>query len=99
MTETICGFATCPISTRFKVGSVEELKIHVVKGNTATVIVPELSVSTHPGLNNEGSISNVEGVLTRVGMSYDSSHARWREERGRRGQTCCSKFNEQGKAS
>ena len=53
--------------------------------------MPELGVPIHPGLNNEGFISNVEGVLTRVGMSYDSSHARWREERGRRGQTCCSK--------
>ena len=85
--------------TRVKAGAVEDLKIHVVKGNIATVIVPELGVSTYPGLNNEGSVSNVEGVLTRVGMSYDSSHARWREERGRRGQTCCSKSNERGKAS
>ena len=48
-------------------GSVEDLKIHVVGGNTATVIVPELGVSLHPDLNNERFISNVEGVLTRVG--------------------------------
>jgi zinc finger protein len=29
--------------------------------------VPELGVSIHPDLNNERFISNVEGVLTRVG--------------------------------
>jgi len=52
--------------TRVKVGSVEDLKIHVVGGNTATV-VPELGLSIHPDLNNERFISNVEGVLTRVG--------------------------------
>lgn len=46
--------------------STEDLKIHVVRGNTATIVVPELGVSIHPGLNNEGSISNVEGVLTRI---------------------------------
>jgi len=28
--------------------------------------VPELGVSIHPGLNNEGFNSNVEGVLSRI---------------------------------
>jgi len=55
-----------PTSTIVKVASTEDLKIHVVRGNTATVVVPELGVSIHPGLNNEGFISNVEGVLTRI---------------------------------
>ena len=60
-------FATCPTSQESRRGSVEDLKIHVVKGNIATVIVPELGVSIHPDLNNEEFISNVEGVLTKVG--------------------------------
>lgn len=55
-----------PTSTKVKVTSTEDLKIHVVRGNTATVLVPELGVSITPGLNNEGFISNVEGVLTRI---------------------------------
>ena len=55
-----------PTSTRVKVASAEHLKIHVVRGNTATVVVPELGVSIHPGLNNEGFISNVEVVLGRI---------------------------------
>lgn len=29
-------------------------------------MVPELHVSVHPGQNNEGFISNVEGVLARI---------------------------------
>jgi len=55
-----------PSSTRVRVASTEDLKIHVVRGNTATVQVPELGVSIHPGLNNEGFISNIEGVLLRI---------------------------------
>ncbi len=55
-----------PSSVKIRVGSTEDLKIHVVRGNTGTVLVPELGVSIHPGLNNEGFISNVEGVLARI---------------------------------
>lgn len=55
-----------PSFTKVRVASTEDLKIHVVRGNTATVLVPELGVSIHPGLNNEGFISNVEGVLARI---------------------------------
>ncbi len=35
--------------------------------------MPELDLSIHPDLNNEGFICNIEGILTRAGMSYDSS--------------------------
>ncbi len=55
-----------PTATSLKVMSAEDLKIRVVRGNTATVLVPELGASIRPGLNNEGFISNVEGVLTRI---------------------------------
>jgi zinc finger protein len=46
--------------------SSEDLKVHIVRGNTATVMMPELGVSIHLDLNNEGFISNVEGVLARI---------------------------------
>jgi len=55
-----------PTSARLKVASTQDPKIRVVRGNTATAMVPELGVSIHPGLNNEGFISNVEGVLARI---------------------------------
>jgi zinc finger protein len=55
-----------PTSTSVKVRSADDLKIRVVRGNTATILVPELGVSIEPGQNNEGFISNIEGVLARV---------------------------------
>jgi len=55
-----------PAVTSLKITSASDLKIRVVRGNTATIVVPELGVSVHPGQNNEGFISNVEGVLARI---------------------------------
>jgi zinc finger protein len=55
-----------PTVTSVKVTSASDLKIRIVRGNTATIVVPELGVSVHPGQNNEGFISNVEGVLVRI---------------------------------
>ena len=55
-----------PTATSAKVMSPEDLEIRIIRGSTATVLVPELGVSIEPGQNNEGFISNVEGVLTRI---------------------------------
>lgn len=55
-----------PTATSVKVTSGEDLKIRIIRGNTATILAPELGVSIEPGLNNEGFISNVEGILSRI---------------------------------
>ena len=55
-----------PTATSVKVTSSEDLKIRIVRGNTATILAPEFGVSIQPGLNNEGFISNVEGLLARI---------------------------------
>ncbi|WP_455285743.1 ZPR1 zinc finger domain-containing protein [[Eubacterium] cellulosolvens] len=55
-----------PTATSVRIISREDLKIRVVRGNTATILVPELGVTIQPGLNNEGFISNIEGVLARI---------------------------------
>jgi zinc finger protein len=55
-----------PTATSVKVTSGEDLKIRIIRGNTATILAPELGVSMEPGLNNEGFISNVEGILSRI---------------------------------
>jgi len=55
-----------PTATSVKVMYADDLKIRIIRGSTATVFVPELGVSIEPGQNNEGFISNVEGVLTRI---------------------------------
>jgi zinc finger protein len=55
-----------PTATSVKVTSGEDLKIRIVRGNTATILAPEFGVSIQPGLNSEGFTSNVEGVLARI---------------------------------
>jgi zinc finger protein len=55
-----------PTVTSVKVKSGEDLEIRIIRGNTATILPPELGVSIEPGLNNEGFISNVEGILLRI---------------------------------
>jgi len=55
-----------PTATSVKVTSPDDLKIPIIRGSTAPVLVPELGASMEPGQNNEGFISNVEGVLTRI---------------------------------
>lgn len=55
-----------PTATSLKVASTEDLMIRIVRGSTATILVPELGVTIQPGQNNEGFISNVEGVLVRI---------------------------------
>jgi len=78
MSVTSCGFCGFkhsdlfslsshePTATSVKVASGEDLKIRIVRGNTATILAPELGASIQPGLNSEGFISNVEGVLARI---------------------------------
>jgi zinc finger protein len=55
-----------PTVTSLKLTSAEDLKIRIVRGSTATILVPELGVTIQPGQNNEGFISNVEGVLVMI---------------------------------
>ena len=55
-----------PTATSLNVRSSGDLRIHVIRGSTATVLVPEFGASIEPGLNNEGFVSNVEGVLARI---------------------------------
>ena len=55
-----------PTATSVKVISAEDLKIRVVRGNRAAILVPEFGVSIQPSSNNEGFISDVEGVLART---------------------------------
>ena len=55
-----------PTTMSLEVASIEDLKIRIVRGSTATILIPELGVTVQPGQYNEGFISNVEGVLVRI---------------------------------
>jgi len=55
-----------PTILSLQIASREDLKTRIVRSGTSTITVPELGVSIKPGMNAEGFISNVEGVLTRI---------------------------------
>jgi zinc finger protein len=74
-TCTSCGFRHSdvfsltthdPTIMSLKIASPDDLKTRIVRSGTSTITVPELGVSIKPGMNSEGFISNVEGLLTRV---------------------------------
>lgn len=72
---SLCGFRHSdvfsltshdPTILSLQIASREDLKTRIVRSGTSTITVPELGVSIKPGMNAEGFISNVEGVLTRI---------------------------------
>ncbi|MBU2560189.1 ZPR1 zinc finger domain-containing protein [archaeon] len=55
-----------PSRYTFKAEGTEDLNVRVVRSGKSTVEIKELGVKITPGPANEGYISNVEGVLTRI---------------------------------
>lgn len=55
-----------PTRYTLKVESEEDMLIRVVRSGSARIEIPELGIKITPGLNSEGYVSNVEGVLERI---------------------------------
>lgn len=55
-----------PTRCTLKVESEEDMLIRVVRSGSARIEIPELGIKITPGLNSEGYVSNVEGVLERI---------------------------------
>jgi zinc finger protein len=55
-----------PTIMSLKIASPDDLKTRIVRSGTSMITVPELGVSIKPGVNSEGFISNIEGVLKRI---------------------------------
>ena len=49
------------------IGTVEDLSIRVIRSMSASIEIPELGVRIDPGPVCQGFVSNVEGVLDRIG--------------------------------
>ncbi len=66
-----------PCSFVAKVNSVSDLKIKIVRSTSGTVEIPELGTIVEPGPLADGYISNLEGLLDRVGavMAMSARHA------------------------
>ena len=67
------------------IGTPDDMMIRVIRSTNGTITIPELGVRIDPGPACEGFISNVEGVLDRIGNVLESllSWAETDDERGR----------------
>jgi zinc finger protein len=54
------------------IGTPDDMMIRVVRSTNGTITIPELGVRIDPGPACEGFISNVEGVLDRIGNVLES---------------------------
>ena len=65
-TDVITLTAREPIALTARINSLPDLNLRVIKSGTATVTIPEFGASITPGPYSEGSITNVEGLLTKI---------------------------------
>lgn len=56
-----------PARYMLPVNSVDDLSVRVVRSMSASIEIPELGVRIDPGPVSQGFVSNVEGVLDRIG--------------------------------
>ena len=66
----------------------DDMMIRVIRSMNGTISIPELGVRIDPGPACEGFISNVEGVLNRIGKVLDSLLS-WAETDGERERIRC----------
>ena len=55
-----------PLSYTFNITSKEDMEVRIVKSGSAKIKFPSLRTKVEPSQANEGYISNIEGVLTRL---------------------------------
>jgi len=72
-----------PSRWELRIGDPEDMMIRVVRSTNGTITIPELGIRIDPGPACEGFISNVEGVLNRIGTVLDSLLS-WAEDEGER---------------
>jgi zinc finger protein len=87
-----------PSRWEFGIETPDDMMIRVIRSMNGTISIPELGIRIDPGPACEGFISNVEGVLNRIGKVLDSLHS-WAEsdderERIRRLQESLEKVKE-----
>jgi zinc finger protein len=54
-----------PKEDKIVINGKEDMDIKIVRGSSATVLIPELGLELYPGPLSESFITNVEGLLTR----------------------------------
>lgn len=54
-----------PCKIEFEVSNKKDMNVRVVKSSTATIKIPQMRTTITPGVNSEGYVSNIEGLLGR----------------------------------
>ncbi|MEN6342296.1 MAG: ZPR1 zinc finger domain-containing protein [Methanospirillum sp.] len=67
-----------PLRFTFRVESVDDLSVRVIRSMSGTIRIPELGVEIDPGTACEGFVTNVEGVLDRI-LSVVNGVLAWAE--------------------
>ncbi len=65
--DTLIMTQRLPVRYELKVSTLDDLDARVVRSTSGTIRIPELGVDIEPGPASESFISNIEGVLDRVG--------------------------------
>lgn len=68
-----------PVHYELKIKCQADLNARVVRSTSGTIRIPELGVDIEPGPASESFISNIEGVLDRVGEVLEMAK-RWGEQ-------------------
>lgn len=63
---------SAPSRWELAIGTPDDMMIRVIRSMNGTITIPELGVRIDPGPACEGFISNVEGVLNRIGNVLES---------------------------
>jgi zinc finger protein len=76
-----------PSRHTLRVSCPEDLAVRIVRSMTASLAIPELGVEINPGPACTGFVTNIEGVLDRVGQVVEAT-CRWNE--GETKETACA---------
>jgi len=78
-TDTLIMAQHKPVHYEIAVRTRDDIDARVVRSTSGTIRIPELGVDIEPGPASESFISNIEGVLDRVGDILDMV-VRWNED-------------------
>jgi zinc finger protein len=70
------------------IGTPDDMMIRVIRSMNGIITIPELGIRIDPGPACEGFVSNVEGVLNRIGNVLESLHS-WAEDDDERERIRC----------
>lgn len=76
--DLICLESKEPVKYEMKIGQ-NNMRVRVVKSQTATITIPELGLKVEPGPQSQGFVSNVEGILERFNKAVKTALS-WAED-------------------